>query len=61
MLFLRYRYRLKFLPDTFDENAVTIRSTDYQRTQESVQQLVAGGLYPIEKRHDDFVLKISTR
>ncbi|KAI7857192.1 histidine phosphatase superfamily [Circinella umbellata] len=56
-----YINRLKFLPDVFDENTVTIRSTSYQRTQESVQQLVAGGLYPIEKRHDDFVLKISTR
>ncbi|KAG2225334.1 hypothetical protein INT45_005578, partial [Circinella minor] len=55
-----YINRLKFLPDVFDENTVTIRSTNYQRTQESVQQLVASGLYPIEKRHDDFALKIST-
>ncbi|KAI8149180.1 histidine phosphatase superfamily [Fennellomyces sp. T-0311] len=56
-----YIQRLKFLPDVYDGDAVSIRSTDYARTQESVQQLVAGGLYPADKRNDDFVLKIRTR
>ncbi|KAI9492688.1 histidine phosphatase superfamily [Zychaea mexicana] len=56
-----YVDRLKFLPDIYDQSMVTIRSTDYQRTQESVQQLVAGGLYPADKRGDDFVLQIATR
>lgn len=41
------------------------RSTDlymtFRRTMESVQQLIAGGLYPQGKRGDDFTLKIKTR
>ncbi|KAJ8657497.1 hypothetical protein O0I10_006799 [Lichtheimia ornata] len=56
-----YINRLKFLPDVFDQNAVYIRSTDYPRTQESVQQLVAAGLYPSDKRPEDFTLQIRTR
>lgn len=54
-------YSLKFLPDVFDQDAVYIRSTDYPRTQESVQQLVAAGLYPSDKRPEDFSLQIRTR
>ncbi|KAG0168619.1 hypothetical protein DFQ28_005104 [Apophysomyces sp. BC1034] len=52
---------LKFLPDVFDDKSVYLRSSDYGRTQESVQQLIAGGLYPPEKRAPEFVLKIRTR
>lgn len=52
---------LKFLPDEWDEKAIYIRSTDYNRTQESVQQLVSAGLYPPEKRDESFSLKIRTR
>jgi acid phosphatase len=54
-------YRLQFLPDQYDEKTLYIRSSDYIRTQESVQQLVAEGLYPKEKRPEDFVLKLRIR
>lgn len=54
-------FRLQFLPDVFNEENVYIRSTDYPRTQESVQQLIAGGLYPKGKRPEDFVLKLRIR
>ncbi|CAM0142796.1 hypothetical protein VKS41_002640 [Umbelopsis sp. WA50703] len=56
-----YIDNLKFLPDTWDEKTVYIRSTDYTRTQESVQQLIAGGLYPENKRDESFKLNIRTR
>ncbi|KAF7731246.1 hypothetical protein EC973_000662 [Apophysomyces ossiformis] len=56
-----YIDKLQFLPDIFEDNAVYLRSTDYPRTQESVQQLIAGGLYPPEKRLPGFALKIRTR
>ncbi|CAO3662946.1 unnamed protein product [Umbelopsis ramanniana] len=56
-----YINRLKFLPDEWDEKAIYIRSTDYNRTQESVQQLVSAGLYPPGKRDESFSLKIRTR
>ncbi|CAO3687545.1 unnamed protein product [Rhizopus microsporus] len=56
-----YIDKLKFLPDMFDEDTVYVRSTDYPRTQESVQQLIAGGLYPKGKRSENFVLKLRIR
>ncbi|GAB5592234.1 hypothetical protein Unana1_07134 [Umbelopsis nana] len=56
-----YVNHLKYLPEEWDEKAIYIRSTDYNRTQESVQQLVAGGLYPPEKRDESFRLNIRTR
>jgi acid phosphatase len=52
---------LKFLPEEWDDKSFYLRSTDYNRTQESLQQLVAGGLYPPEKRDEKFQLKIRTR
>jgi hypothetical protein len=52
---------LKFLPEEWDEKAFYIRSTDYNRTQESVQQLVSAGLYPPGTRDESFSLKIRTR
>jgi acid phosphatase len=54
-------FRLKFLPDTFDEKSVYLRSTDYVRTQESIQQMVTVGLYPKEKRPQDFEFKLNIR
>ncbi|KAI9322615.1 histidine phosphatase superfamily [Dichotomocladium elegans] len=56
-----YIDRLHFLPDIYEDSAISLRSSDYQRTQESVSQLITAGLYPPEKRPDDFVLKIRTR
>ncbi|KAL0091912.1 histidine phosphatase superfamily [Phycomyces blakesleeanus] len=56
-----YVDKLGFLPDRYDEKTIYIRSSDYPRTQESVQQLVAGGLYPPTKREDDFKLKLRIR
>ncbi|KAG1438025.1 hypothetical protein G6F56_012821 [Rhizopus delemar] len=56
-----YIEKLKFLPDVFDEEGVYIRSTDYPRTQESVQQLITGGLYPKDKRPEGFQLKLRIR
>lgn len=56
-----YAIRLKFLPDVYDEKTMYIRSSDYIRTQESVQQLVADGLYPEGKRPQDFQLKLHIR
>lgn len=53
--------RLHFLPDVYDEESIYLRSSDYIRTQESVQQLVAGGLYPIDKRPQDVTLKLRIR
>ncbi|KAI8070942.1 phosphoglycerate mutase-like protein [Gongronella butleri] len=56
-----YIDRMQFLPDKFDASTVHIRSSDYPRTQESVQQMVAGGLYPAEKRDAGATLAIRTR
>ncbi|CAO3686612.1 unnamed protein product [Rhizopus stolonifer] len=56
-----YIEKLKFLPDVFDEEGVYIRSTDYPRTQESVQQLITSGLYPKDKRLEGFQLKLRIR
>ncbi|KAI8097301.1 histidine phosphatase superfamily [Halteromyces radiatus] len=56
-----YIDKLHYLPDYFDEKQVYIRSSDYPRTQESVQQMVAGGLYPDGKRSDDSILQIRIR
>ncbi|KAI9255976.1 histidine phosphatase superfamily [Sporodiniella umbellata] len=56
-----YIDKLKYLPDVFDEETVYIRSTDYPRTRESVQQLIAGGLYPADKRPEGFQLKLRIR
>ncbi|KAI9030950.1 histidine phosphatase superfamily [Phycomyces nitens] len=56
-----YVDKLGFLPDRYDEKTIYVRSSDYPRTQESVQQLVAGGLYPPSKREDDFKLKLRKR
>lgn len=61
MLTHHWHCSLKYLPEEWDEKAIYIRSTDYNRTQESVQQLVAGGLYPPEKRDESFRLNIRTR
>ncbi|RCH77776.1 hypothetical protein CU098_000142, partial [Rhizopus stolonifer] len=49
-----YIDKLKFLPDVYDEETTYLRSSDYPRTQESIQQLVGGGLYPQDKRPMDF-------
>ncbi|RUP52188.1 hypothetical protein BC936DRAFT_138072 [Jimgerdemannia flammicorona] len=54
-------FRLNFLPRTFDPNQFYLRSTDYARTQESIQQLISAGLYPSQFRPDSFALKIHTR
>lgn len=59
--FLTFARRLHFLPDVFDEKTLYLRSSDYIRAQESVQQLIAGGLYPREKRPSDFQLKLHIR
>ncbi|KAI8644322.1 histidine phosphatase superfamily [Parasitella parasitica] len=56
-----YINKLHFLPDVYNEEAIYLRSSDYIRTQESVQQLVAGGLYPEGKRPEDFTLKLRIR
>jgi acid phosphatase len=61
MVKLKCCYRLNFLPDMFDQKSVYFRSTDYIRTQESIHQMVTGGLYPKEKRRDDFVFKLTIR
>jgi acid phosphatase len=53
--------RLQFLPDVYDEESIYLRSSDYNRTQESVQQLVAGGLYPENKRPKGSILKLRIR
>ncbi|KAI7888793.1 histidine phosphatase superfamily [Mucor mucedo] len=60
---IRHQYieKLNFLPDVYDEKSIYVRSSDYIRTQESVQQLVAGGLYPQDKRPSDFLLKLRIR
>ncbi|KAI9478618.1 MAG: histidine phosphatase superfamily [Benjaminiella poitrasii] len=56
-----YIKKLQFLPDVYDQESIYVRSTEYNRTQESVQQLVAGGLYPEGKRPDNFMLKLHVR
>ncbi|CAO3620405.1 unnamed protein product [Cunninghamella echinulata] len=56
-----YIDKLNFLPDKFDEKMIYIRSTDYPRTQESVQQMVGGGLYPPIKRNNGDTLQIRIR
>lgn len=56
-----YINKLKFLPDVYDESSIYIRSSDYIRTQESVQQLVAGGLYPDDKRPKGTILNLRIR
>ncbi|ORY98625.1 histidine phosphatase superfamily [Syncephalastrum racemosum] len=56
-----YVDKLHFLPEVFEDKTIYIRSTDYTRTQESVQQLVASGLYPPNHRPENFTLKIRTR
>ncbi|KAI8967087.1 histidine phosphatase superfamily [Mycotypha africana] len=56
-----YIDKLHFLPDLYDEKAVYLRSSDYIRTQESVQQLITGGLYPHGKRPDNVTLKLRVR
>ncbi|CEP20088.1 hypothetical protein [Parasitella parasitica] len=56
-----YINKLHFLPDMYNEDAIYLRSSDYIRTQESVQQLVAGGLYPRGKRPEDVTLKLRIR
>ncbi|GAN09533.1 phosphoglycerate mutase-like protein [Mucor ambiguus] len=56
-----YINKLHFLPDVYDEESIYLRSSDYIRTQESVQQLVAGGLYPKDKRPQDVTLKLRIR
>ncbi|KAL7316637.1 hypothetical protein PS15m_005714 [Mucor circinelloides] len=56
-----YINKLHFLPDVYDEESIYLRSSDYIRTQESVQQLVAGGLYPKGKRPQDVTLKLRIR
>ncbi|GAA5807255.1 hypothetical protein MFLAVUS_000611 [Mucor flavus] len=56
-----YITKLNFLPDVYDSNSIYLRSSDYIRTQESVQQLVAGGLYPKPKQPNDFSLKLFIR
>jgi acid phosphatase len=52
---------LNYLPDVYDQESIYLRSSDYIRTQESVQQLVADGLYPEDKRPQDFELKLRIR
>ncbi|RUS16144.1 histidine phosphatase superfamily [Endogone sp. FLAS-F59071] len=57
-----YVNKLNFLPSTLDPRHLYLRSSDFTRTQESLQQLVAEGLYPKQNRPDhDFVFKIHTR
>ena len=56
-----YINKLHFLPDVYNEESIYLRSSDYIRTQESVQQLVAGGLYPKGKRPQDVTLKLRIR
>jgi acid phosphatase len=53
--------RYHYLSDIYDPKEVYIRSTDYARTQESVQQMFAGGLYPHDKRPDGAPIQIRTR
>ncbi|OBZ84309.1 putative acid phosphatase SPBC4.06, partial [Choanephora cucurbitarum] len=57
-----YVDKMKFLPDVFDEESIYLRSSEYPRTQESVLQLIGGGLYPEHKRPMDFTgLKLHIR
>ncbi|KAI8332391.1 histidine phosphatase superfamily [Chlamydoabsidia padenii] len=56
-----YIEKYKFLSDRYDPKEIYIRSTDYARTQESVQQMIAGGLYPLDKRSANAPLQIRTR
>ncbi|KAI9345447.1 histidine phosphatase superfamily [Pilaira anomala] len=56
-----YIEKLKFLPDVYDQDSIYLRSSDYIRTQESVQQLIAGGLYPKEKQPKGTSLKLHIR
>ncbi|SAL96061.1 hypothetical protein [Absidia glauca] len=56
-----YVERYHYLSDIYDPKEVYIRSTDYARTQESVQQMFAGGLYPHDKRPDGAPIQIRTR
>ncbi|KAI7862245.1 histidine phosphatase superfamily [Spinellus fusiger] len=56
-----YVDKLGFLPDTMDKNIMHIRSTDYPRTQESVLQMVAGGLYPSHKRKAGTAIELHIR
>ncbi|CAI2165427.1 777_t:CDS:2 [Funneliformis geosporum] len=61
---LRFLYvdKLKFLDETLSNNkSLHLRSTNYSRTFESLQQLVVGGLYPSKHRDDSLILDIHTR
>ncbi|RIA89614.1 histidine phosphatase superfamily, partial [Glomus cerebriforme] len=57
-----YVDKLKFLDKNLSNNkSLFLRSTNYARTLESLQQLVIGGLYPSQYRSDSYVLNIHTR
>jgi len=57
-----YVDKLKFLDEKLSNNkSLYLRSTDYSRTLESLQQLVTGGLYPSKYRDDSFIWDIHTR
>lgn len=57
-----YVDKLKFLDEKLsNDKLLYLRSTDYARTFESLQQLVIGGLYPSQYRSNSYVLKIHTR
>ncbi|CAG8435561.1 8468_t:CDS:2 [Funneliformis caledonium] len=57
-----YVDKLKFLDETLSNNkSLHLRSTNYTRTIESLQQLVVGGLYPSKFRNDSLILDIHTR
>lgn len=55
-----YVDQLQFLPRNFDSNAISLRSTNYARTIESLQSVVLG-LYPAEYVSTDQVIPMSTR
>ncbi|EXX70764.1 uncharacterized protein OCT59_020543 [Rhizophagus irregularis] len=57
-----YVDKLKFLDEKLsNDKLLYLRSTNYARTFESLQQLVIGGLYPSQYRSNSYVLKIHTR
>ena len=57
-----YVDKLKFLDkELSNSKSLYLRSTDFARTFESLQQLVIGGLYPSEYRPNSYVLDIHTR
>ncbi|ORX55726.1 phosphoglycerate mutase-like protein [Hesseltinella vesiculosa] len=56
-----YIEKLGYLSDRYSSKEVYIRSSDYPRTLDSVQQLVGGGLYPADKRDAGTTLEIRTR